>query len=57
MSTREVIARQKGDVFEGRYHHWDSYPSGLGKALWELANGTFKGKLFPGWAGAGLEGA
>ncbi|MBI2851286.1 MAG: hypothetical protein HYX80_09680 [Chloroflexi bacterium] len=42
MSTRGVIARQKGDAFEGRYHHWDSYPTGLGKALWELAHSEFK---------------
>jgi hypothetical protein len=45
VSTRGVIARQKGDFFEGRYHHWDSYPSGLGKALWELAHNQFKGNL------------
>ena len=45
MSTRGVIARQKGDSFEGRYHHWDSYPTGLGKALWELAHNQFKGDI------------
>ena len=45
VSTRGVIARQKGDAFEGRYHHWDSYPSGLGKALWELAHNEFKGDI------------
>lgn len=39
MSTRGVIARLTGTLpprFRGRYHHWDSYPSGLGKTLWEL---------------------
>ena len=45
MSTRGVIARQKGDSFEGRYHHWDSYPTGLGKTLWELAHNQFKGDI------------
>ncbi|MBI2836125.1 MAG: hypothetical protein HYX85_00325 [Chloroflexi bacterium] len=45
MSTRGVIARQKGDTFEGRYHHWDSYPSGLGKALWDTYHSGFKGNL------------
>jgi hypothetical protein len=49
VSTRGVIARQKGDVFEGRYHHWDSYPSGEGKALWELVHGTFNDNLSPQW--------
>jgi len=37
MSTRGVIARRNGDGFVGRYHHWDSYPSGLGKTLFEWA--------------------
>jgi len=37
MSTRGVIARQNGDGFVGRYHHWDSYPSGLGKTLYDWA--------------------
>ena len=34
MSTRGAIVRPLGDGFSGVYHHWDSYPSGLGKALW-----------------------
>ena len=46
MSTRAVIARTTGDVstvtgqphWEGRHHHWDGYPSGLGKRLYELAH-------------------
>ena len=37
MSTRGVIARLNGDGFVGRYHHWDSYPRGLGKTLWDWA--------------------
>lgn len=45
MGTRGVIARQKGDSFEGRYHHWDSYPTGLGSALWELAHNHFRDNL------------
>jgi len=45
MSTRAIIARPRGDGFVGRYHHWDGYPTGLGAALWELANTQFKGNL------------
>ena len=37
MSTRGVIARTKGDGFTGRYHHWDSYPEGLGETLYQWA--------------------
>lgn len=37
MSTRAVIARPSGDGFEGRYHHFDGYPAGLGRTLWRLA--------------------
>jgi hypothetical protein len=38
MSTRGAIARPDGNGgFKGVYHHWDSYPSGLGKDLFELA--------------------
>ena len=37
MSTRGVIARQNGSGFIGRYHHWDSYPEGLGKTLYDWA--------------------
>lgn len=46
MSTRAIIARPTpGDGFEGRYHHWDGYPSGLGHTLFELANGHFADNL------------
>ena len=38
MSTRGVIARlvpsEDGIKFVGRFHHWDSYPDGLGQSLW-----------------------
>lgn len=37
MSTRAAIARPSGDGFQGRYHHWDGYPDGLGQTLYELA--------------------
>lgn len=43
MGTRGVIARPVGEGFEGRYHHWDSYPSGLGLTLIQLRNGFFQG--------------
>ena len=41
MSTRAVIARETDKGWEGRYHHFDGYPSGLGKALFDLYNGYF----------------
>jgi hypothetical protein len=45
MSTNGIIARPKGDGWEGRYHHWDSYPSGLGKALWSAYHERFARNL------------
>ncbi len=46
MSTNGIIARSTGEgTFRGRYHHWDSYPSGLGVALVELYRGHFKRDL------------
>jgi hypothetical protein len=46
MSTNGIIARSTGEgTFKGRYHHWDSYPSGLGVALVELYRGHFKHDL------------
>ena len=45
MSTRGCIARllRKDPLeFEGVYHHWDSYPSGLGRALFHLRRGFFR---------------
>lgn len=42
MSTRSVIARgYPKDAFEGRYHHFDGYPSGVGRSLWKLYHGHF----------------
>lgn len=35
MTTHAIIARQKGDGFVGRYHHYDGYPTWLGRALWQ----------------------
>lgn len=43
MSTRAMIGRKTAEGFAGRYHHWDGYPSGLGRALYELRNGHFHG--------------
>lgn len=42
MSTRGCIARPAGDGWEGRYHHYDSYPTGLGKSLWSYYHEYFK---------------
>jgi len=49
MSTRGCIARLtskpgKKVRFKGVYHHWDGYPDGLGKTLFDLRNNHFKGK-------------
>lgn len=33
MGTRGCIAKPEGDGWAGRYHHWDSYPEGLGRTL------------------------
>jgi len=42
MSTRSIIARSTGpDTFTGRYHHWDGYPSGLGRTLFEIRRDIF----------------
>jgi hypothetical protein len=43
MSTRGAIGRKVGKGFKGVYHHWDSYPSGLGHYLWIIRNKWFKG--------------
>jgi len=46
MGTRGVIARQTGEhSFKGRYHHWDSYPTGLGATLYDLARTQFAGDV------------
>lgn len=41
MGTRSIIAKPVGDTWEGRYVHWDGYPTGVGKALFE-AFGKFE---------------
>lgn len=46
MGTRGVIARiTENESFLGRYHHWDSYPTALGKTLWDVYHGHFKRDL------------
>jgi hypothetical protein len=48
MSTRGGIGRltsQKPIAFRAVYHHFDSYPTGLGKNLWNLYNNFFKKDL------------
>ena len=45
MSTRGIIARPHGQSWRGRYHHWDSYPAGLGAALWQALHGHFEGDV------------
>jgi len=45
MGTRGCIARLTKKGFEGRYHHWDSYPEGLGKTLWDLYHNHFNHDL------------
>lgn len=39
MSTRGCVAICQGDGWQGVYNHSDSYPSGLGKKLWEHLQG------------------
>jgi hypothetical protein len=46
MGTRGAIARRTAEgTFAGRYHHWDSYPDGLGKTLWHRLKDTFDDDL------------
>lgn len=42
MGTRGCIARRTVDGFVGTYHGFDSYPTGLGKYLWQLFHGHFE---------------
>ncbi|HEX2615722.1 MAG TPA: hypothetical protein VHL10_09525 [Nitrososphaera sp.] len=37
-----MIARTDGTRMVGVYHHWDSYPSGVGAMLYKLYNGHFQ---------------
>ena len=41
MSTRSVIARPTAAGFQGRYIHWDGYPSGVGQQIYGLFQGHF----------------
>lgn len=45
MSTHGMIARETKEGFEGRYHHFDSRPTSLGKALYHLYHGYFQKDL------------
>jgi hypothetical protein len=36
MSTRSVIAKPYGDIWKGRYCHWDGYPQWLGHNLFNI---------------------
>jgi hypothetical protein len=46
MSTRGAIVRMTSEqTFKGAYHHWDGYPTGLGKTLFGIYNGHFKKDL------------
>lgn len=45
MATRGLIGRMTRDGFEAVYHHWDSYPSGLGATLYQLYHGYFQQNL------------
>ena len=48
MSTRSVIGvytnREQGE-WRGTYHHFDGYPTGLGKSLWKLYHEFYEGLL------------
>ncbi len=46
MSTRGLIGKIDADgIAIFRYHHFDSYPDGLGKSLYDLYNGFFRRDL------------
>ncbi len=45
MSTRSLIGVGKPDNFRAQYCHWDGYPSGNGKTLWDNWTRTFAGDL------------
>ena len=42
MGTRGAIVKETKTGWSGVYHHWDSYPDGLGKTLFNLRNDHFK---------------
>jgi hypothetical protein len=42
MATRGVIAVKTGkNKWVGVYHHWDSYPTNLGKTIWQMIKNKF----------------
>ena len=45
MSTQAMIGRFVDSKIEGRYHHFDGYPTGLGKELFKLAKEWGKERL------------
>jgi len=42
MSTNSMIGRKKQYGYQLNYIHWDGYPSGVGKTLWDLYHGHFQ---------------
>lgn len=43
VATRAIIAKKlKNDEWIGVYHHWDGYPSVLGKTIWNMIVNEFK---------------
>jgi len=36
MGTRSIVAIPEGDGWKGRYVHWDGYPMGVGKNIWNI---------------------
>lgn len=48
MSTRAAIGvwvNRKHGCWRGVYHHFDGYPTGLGRALWELYHAHYEDRL------------
>lgn len=45
MSTRGIIAKTTTNGWIGKYHHWDSYPSGLGQSLYKAYHQVFNGDI------------
>lgn len=43
--TRSAIARPRDGGWIGVYHHWDGYPSGLGRVLWAALHQTYRGDV------------
>jgi hypothetical protein len=46
MATRGCIGKPISDIgFAAVYHHWDSYPTELGKTLWALYHDRYAGDI------------